>query len=48
MYNLIRSDWGYVRNIKERMYTIEPVFGNIKYNKGFREFRLRGLEKSKR
>ncbi len=47
MYNLIRSDWGY-EEYKERMYTIEPVFGNIKYNKGFREFRLRGLEKSKR
>lgn len=46
MYNLIRSDWGY-EEYKERMYTIEPVFGNIKYNKGFREFRLRGLEKVK-
>ena len=32
---------------KKRMHTVEPVFGNIKYNLGFREFLLRGLEKVK-
>jgi transposase len=31
---------------KERMSTVEPVFGNIKKNKGFREFGLRGLIKT--
>lgn len=31
---------------KERMSTVEPVFGNIKKNKGFKEFRLRGLIKT--
>jgi transposase len=42
MYDLIRSDWGY-EEYKSRMCTIEPAFGNIKQNKGFREFHLRGL-----
>ena len=32
---------------KKRMYTVEPVFGNIKYNSGFRQFLLRGLKKVK-
>lgn len=31
---------------KERMSTVEPVFGNMKKNKGFKEFRLRGLTKT--
>jgi transposase len=31
---------------KERMSTVEPVFGNIKKNKGFKEFRLRSLIKA--
>lgn len=31
---------------KERMSTVEPVFGNIKKNKGFKEFGLRGLIKT--
>jgi len=30
---------------QERMYTAEPVFGQIKQNRGFREFLLRGKEK---
>jgi len=30
-----------------RMYTVEPVFGQMKQNRGFREFLLRGKEKVK-
>ena len=30
---------------QERMYTAEPVFGQMKQNRGFREFLLRGKEK---
>ena len=30
----------------ERMYTAEPVFGQMKQNRGFREFLLRGKEKA--
>ena len=30
-----------------RKITVEPVFGHIKQNLGFREFLLRGLEKAK-
>jgi len=32
---------------KTRMYTVEPVFGNIKFNTGFNRFLLRGIEKVK-
>jgi transposase len=31
----------------KRMITVEPVFGNLSQNLGFREFLLRGLEKAK-
>lgn len=31
---------------KERMSTVEPVFGNIKENMSFKQFRLRGLTKT--
>jgi Transposase DDE domain len=31
---------------KKRMGTIEPVWGNVKFNKGFQSFRLRGKEKT--
>jgi transposase len=31
---------------KERMSIVEPVFGDIKENMGFRQFQLRGLEKT--
>ena len=31
----------------KRMITVEPVFGNLSQNLGFREFLLRGLEKVK-
>jgi transposase len=30
-----------------RKVIVEPVFGNIKYNLGFRQFLLRGLKKVK-
>ena len=30
---------------KKRMHTVEPVFGNIKHNTGFRQFSLRGFLK---
>ncbi len=33
--------------LKERDTTVEPAFGNIKQNLGFRRFNLRGLEKVK-
>ncbi len=29
----------------KRQYTIEPIFGHIKFNIGYRHFLLRGLEK---
>jgi len=30
---------------KKRLFTVEPPFGNIKHNLGYRSFLLRGLEK---
>jgi transposase len=30
---------------KKRLYTVEPPFGNLKHNLGYRSFLLRGLEK---
>lgn len=42
----ILSDEG-AKEYKKRMHTVEPVFGNIKYNLGFRQFLLRGLKKVK-
>jgi len=32
---------------KKRMYTVEPVFGNMQKNKGWKQFHLRGKEKTK-
>lgn len=29
----------------KRQYTIEPVFGHLKYNLGYRSFLVRGVEK---
>ncbi len=43
--NLI-SDEG-SKEYKKRMHTVEPVFGNIKSNLGFRQFLVRGAEKVK-
>jgi transposase len=31
---------------KERMYTAEPVFGQMKQNRGFREFLLKEILKN--
>jgi transposase len=35
------------KEYKKRMHTVEPVFGNLKFNLGFRQFLLRGLKKVK-
>lgn len=35
------------KKYQKRMHTVEPVFGNIKFNLGFRQFLLRGLKKVK-
>ena len=35
------------KEYKTRMHTVEPAFGNIKFNTGFKYFLLRGLEKVK-
>jgi len=35
------------KEYKKRMHTVEPVFGNIKFNLGYRYFLLRGLDKVK-
>ena len=43
--NLI-SDEGY-KEYQKRMHTVEPVFGNIKFNLGFRQFLVRGISKVK-
>jgi len=44
MRRKLRTDEG--RELyQERMYTVEPVFGQMKQNRGFREFLLRGKEK---
>ncbi len=42
----IRSDQGY-EIYKLRAKTVEPAFGNIKQNMGFREFSLRRLIKTR-
>ncbi len=46
------TKWVRVRQTKRgrqryalRMATVEPVFGQIKQDRGFRQFLLRGLEK---
>ncbi len=43
--NLI-SDAGR-KEYQKRMHTVEPVFGNIKFNLGFRQFLVRGITKVK-
>jgi transposase len=35
------------KKYQKRMHTVEPVFGNLKFNLGFRQFLLRGLNKVK-
>ncbi len=43
-YELLNSEEGIQRR-KKRCFDVEPVFGNIKQNHGFRRFLLRGKEK---
>jgi len=43
-YRLLNSDKG-IGKRKQRCHDVEPVFGNIKQNHGFRRFMLRGKEK---
>ncbi|AZA92886.1 Transposase domain (DUF772) [Chryseobacterium nakagawai] len=43
-YQLLNSEKG-IEKRKQRCYDVEPVFGNIKQNHGFRRFMLRGNEK---
>ncbi|MCF0054116.1 IS1182 family transposase [Dyadobacter sp. LJ53] len=41
---LLKNEEG-IRKRKKRCFDVEPVFGNIKYNHGFRRFMLRGRQK---
>lgn len=43
-YELLNSEEG-IRRRKKRCFDVEPTFGNIKQNHGFRRFMLRGKEK---
>lgn len=43
-YELLNSEEGIERR-KKRCFDVEPTFGNIKQNHGFRRFMLRGKEK---
>ena len=42
--NLLLSEEGVMRR-KQRVIDTEPIFGNIKHNKGFKRFMLRGKHK---
>ena len=44
--NKLISDDGR-KEYQKRMHTVEPVFGNIKFNLGFRQFLVRGVAKVK-
>jgi hypothetical protein len=46
MRKKLRTDEG-KELYQERMSTVEPVFGQMKQNRGFEEFLLRGKDKSK-
>ncbi|WP_157474928.1 transposase, partial [Dyadobacter sp. Leaf189] len=41
---LLKSEEGVAKR-KKRCFDVEPVFGNIKANHGFRRFMLRGKQK---
>jgi transposase len=41
---LLKSERG-INHRKKRCYDVEPVFANIKHNKNFKRFNLRGLKK---
>ena len=43
-FELLNTEEG-IRRRKKRCFDVEPVFGNIKQNHGFRRFMLRGQEK---
>jgi transposase len=43
-YQLLNSEEGVAKR-KKRCFDVEPVFGNIKHNHGFRRFMLRGKQK---
>jgi len=43
-YELLNSEKG-IEKRKQRCHDVEPVFGNIKQNHGFRRFMLRGKQK---
>lgn len=43
-YQLLNSEQGIIHR-KKRCFDVEPVFGNIKQNHGFKRFMLRGKEK---
>ena len=43
-YRMLNSEKG-IEKRKQRCHDVEPVFGNIKQNHGFRRFMLRGKEK---
>jgi hypothetical protein len=40
----LRSEEGRQKYLK-RLVTVEPIFGHLKHNLGYRQFLLRGLEK---
>ncbi len=46
MREKLRSEEG-KEKYKKRRETVEPVFGNIKYNKNLSEFLVRGIKKCK-
>ncbi|WP_302848145.1 transposase [Paenibacillus sp. cl6col] len=41
---MFKSEEGYALSVR-RMIELESVFGQLKHNRGFRHFRLRGLSK---
>jgi len=43
-HNLLNSEDG-IAHRKKRCFDVEPIFGNIKHNHGFKRFMLRGNEK---
>ena len=43
-FQLLNSEQG-IAHRKKRCYDVEPVFGNIKSNHGFKRFTLRGKKK---
>ena len=44
MYKLLNTVKG-IKLRKQRCYDVEPVFAEIKHNKKFKRFMLRGVEK---